>query len=272
MSVRLPVLAAVALIVAAGFISLDSEVHPLDSKHFYATVILALAVVVQRASGVQAWLSRPRSARKERIEAAAQGTLINLCTSRTVTGELLELRVHVWEVPLWYRKLFPYKFRNFLRKMRTGSPDSTILTLRPTLGRTAALGLLKQAPSGVRFRKGEGLVGVCITNNDRGEYLALDTSSAPYCDALNAATEATWQNYGTAVTHNLSLADARKLSHSYGQVIGRVVQDVHSGEAIGCVTVSVKTCEANVFDFKTDSKFLESITALAQNVALELAA
>jgi hypothetical protein len=204
--------------------------------------------------------------RKECIEALAQQTLINLCENHTVTRDMMDLRIHVWEVPLWYRKVFPYRIRTFLRKKQRDSNAPTKWTLRPTLRRTAALGLLKQAPSGVRFRKGNGIIGVCIAKNDHSDYIYLNISSTIYRRALHAATEDRWRNYGSEVTHNLSLSDAQRLSHSYGQVIAKVVQDSGTGEAIGCVTVSVKTPDPTEFNLKTD-QFLNSLTNLALGVA-----
>jgi hypothetical protein len=267
MSVRLTVLAAVVMIVWAAVIGLTSSVHPLNKTHFVAAAVVVVALVIQRVSTVQAWLSGPKNNRKERIEAAAQQTLINLCAGRVVSADLMDLRVHVWEVPLWYRRLFAFPLRNFLRNICGKSRNSTTWTLRPTLSRAAALGLLKQPPSGVRFQKGVGLVGVCIANNDRSEYLTLNVNSAPYKRALHAQSEAEWKGWGPQITHNLDLEDARKLSRSYGQVLAKVVQDVRSGEAIGCVTISAPPSSIGVFNFRADRAIRENLTNLAQGVA-----
>jgi hypothetical protein len=265
-SIRLAVLVAAVIITWAAVIAVTSSVHPLNKTHLVAATVVVLAVAIQRLSAVQAWLAKPRQVRKEGVEALAQQTLINLSMDRPVTRELMDLRIHVWEVPLWYRRLFPYSFRNFLRNMRRDSRDAITWTLRPTFNRTAALGLLKQAPSGVNFRKGNGIIGVCVANNDHGEYLALNVSSDTYRRALDSDTEEQWRAYGKEVTHNLSLTEAKRLSHSYGQVIAKVVQDSVTGEAIGCVTVSVKSSNPSAFDLKTDF-FLNSLTDLALGVA-----
>jgi hypothetical protein len=137
-------------------------------------------------------------------------------------------------------------------------------TLRPSLRRVAAIGLVKQAPSGVPFRKGVGLIGVCIANNDRGEIIKLNISDPRYDEALNATNENDWLEFGPEITHNLALADARKLSHSYGQVIGKVVQDTTSGEAIGCATVSVRDTTKEI---ATKETFRRNLTDLAISVA-----
>jgi hypothetical protein len=266
MSIRVTVLATAVIIVWAAIIGVTASVHPLNKIHLAAATVVALGIAIQRLNAVQTWLTKPRNIRKERIEALTQQTLINLCMNREVTRELLDLRIHIWEVPLWYRKIFPYHFRGFLRSMRRGARDSTTWTLRPTLNRAAALGLLKQAPSGVRFRKGNGIIGVCIANNDHGEYIALNIASSTYRRALHSKGDEEWRSHGAEVTHNLSLIEALKLSHSYGQVIAKVVQDSTTGEAIGCATISVKTTNPAVSDLRTDL-FLNSLTDLALAVA-----
>jgi hypothetical protein len=272
MSIRVSVLVAAAVVVLAAVITLDPVAHPLKNVHFYSGVILAASVAIQRMNGVQSWLVKPRSSRISQIELFAQQTLLNLCEGRTVDRELTELCIHVWEVPLWYRRAFPYQFRVFLRRRtHIGSPDSTRWIPRPTLNRVAATALMPRPPSGISFRKGIGLVGLCIASNDRTEYLTLNIASAEYRNALNVASEAQWRRLNPKLTHNLPLADALKLSRSYGQIIGKVVQDVDSGEAIGCVTVSVKTTSAKEFNFKTDIQFRKSVTDLSVSVALILA-
>jgi hypothetical protein len=92
----------------------------------------------------------------------------------------------------------------------------------------------------VRFRKFTGLIGVCIGNNDRSHFMILKTSTPEYEQALQSPNEEAWKAHGTAITHNLPLKDALKLSHSYGQVVARVIQDPNTGEAIGCATISIR--------------------------------
>jgi hypothetical protein len=271
MSIRLSVLVAAIVVILAAIITLDPVAHPLKNVHFYSGAVLAAAVAIQRMNGVQSWLAKPRSSRASQIELFAQQTLLNLCTGRTVDTDLTELCIHVWEVPLWYRRALPYKLRAFLRRhAHIESPKSTRWIPRPKLTRVAATALIPRPPSGISFRKGVGLVGVCIASNDRAEYLTLNIASMEYRNALSSRDD-DWRKLSPKVTHNLPLADAQKLSHSYGQVIGKVIQDVHSGEAIGCVTVSVRTTSAKDFNFKSSAEFRKSVTDLAVSVAPILA-
>jgi hypothetical protein len=172
-----------ALIIAwAGLISIHSSFSPLNPSHALASAILTAAVAIQRMGSIQKWLGTPHVKRKDSLNAFAQQTLINLCMSRTVTNDLLDLRVHVWEVPLWYRRVFPYTVRNNLKRMVRRRPLKIFSSwaVRPALRRVAAVGLLKQAPTGVRFCKGTGLVGVCLATNDHAQLVTLRTSDTRY--------------------------------------------------------------------------------------------
>lgn len=262
----------VAVLVAAA-VSIGATLQPFRPLPFLATVLLAVGVVVQRISVVHKWLSTSRNRRKEGADILAQQALVDLCNGRTVTPELLELSVHVWEVPQWYRRIFPFALRDSLKRL-IASKRSRLLThwtLRPSLQRVAAVGLTKPTPSGVRFRKGLGLVGVCVANNHRNQLVTLRTASTKYKRALESETEEEWSAYGPGITHNLSLADARKLSHSYGQVIARVVQDPASGEAIGCVTISLTAKSLRTLQITSDPSCKRIVTDLAISVAIVIA-
>ena len=270
---RLAVLVAALVVAWAALINIHTSFSPLSAPHAVASAVLAAAVAVQRISSVQKWLSRPRSKRKEHVHTLAQQTLMNLCMGRKLTPEIMSLSIHVWEVPLWYRKLFPYRLRCSLKKMVKRRPLRVFSKwlIRPALHRVDAVGLQKPIPSGVRFCKGTGLIGVCIANNDRSEYLALKVSDPRYTEALGVQTDDEWQAYEPAVTHNLSRQDALKLSRSYGQVLARVVQDPDSGEAIGCVTVSVRDDHTQAVQIARDGDFKRKLGDLAESVADVLA-
>lgn len=107
MSIRVPVLVAAAIVIWAAIITVDPVSHPLGNVHFYSGVVLAAAVAIQRVNGVQSWLAKPRNSRTAQIELFVQQTLLNLCIGRTVNRDLADLCIHVWEVPLWYRRALP---------------------------------------------------------------------------------------------------------------------------------------------------------------------
>ncbi|MEV6636758.1 hypothetical protein AB0M54_39080 [Actinoplanes sp. NPDC051470] len=260
---------AIAVVVMAAVATLVGSQAPLSKPSAVASAALVAAVAVQRINGVQRWLGAPKSRRREQVDVLAQQVLIDLCMNRLVTAELLELRVHVWEVPLWYRRIFPYALRLRFKEMAKKRQFRFLATwaITPTFKRVAAVGLYKAPPSGVRFQKGVGIVGVCLANNDRAEVLTVSTADRRYRHALQAADEAKWQTYDPKLTHRLPLRDAQKLAHSYGQVIARVVQDAESGEAIGCATISLKQATPATIGLTTGEEFKRKLIDLARGVA-----
>lgn len=253
---RLVVLAAVAIILWAAFISVANSFTATNYVQFAASTVLILAVAIQRINGVQRWLASPKNRRKQLVEVVANQALLNLCYSKPITAELLELSVHVWEVPLWYRRLFPFAFRVRLKKTIRRKPLRFFAKWqwRPVLNRVVAVGLIKQVPSGVEFRKNVGLVGVCIANNDRSSVLKLRTGNATYRTALGASDENAWKQHGASVTHNLELKDAVVLSRSYG-----------------CATISVKSNGPQAIRLTTSPEPLRHLLNLANNAANSLA-
>jgi hypothetical protein len=70
-TMMLIIFAAIVIIIWAAFINIGESFHPLDETRFLASVILILAVSIQRINGVQKWLSNPMSNRKQNIEMGA---------------------------------------------------------------------------------------------------------------------------------------------------------------------------------------------------------
>jgi hypothetical protein len=270
----LSLLGAFIVIVLAAFIAINDDVKPVKTPELLATIVLALAVVIQRINGVQRWLAMPKSRRGRLIEGIAQETLAKLCMDRVISDALLELRVHIWEVPIGYRKIFPYKLRVWLKRLlpKTKFPKlSNARIIRPTMKRLAAAGLQKQGPTGIRFKKGDGIIGLCVANNDRSEILSVDISSPEYEAALALTDEESWRQQGPDITRNLSLEDAKRLANSYGQVIARVIQDVDTGEAIGCVTISVRDTDDPSLQIVNDQTIKRSLIYCAMSAANSLA-
>lgn len=172
---RIAVAGAGVVTVWAASLTFGDSFHPMSPPRLVASAVLTSAAAIQRVDSVHKWLASPKGKRKDQASHFAQQTLINLCNSREVGPDILGLTVHVWEVPLWYRRTFPYRLRQSLRKavLKKGLRIFSKWLLRPSLVRVAAVGLVKPNPSGVRFCKGTGLVGVCVANNDKAEFISL---------------------------------------------------------------------------------------------------
>jgi hypothetical protein len=265
---RVAMFGAIAIVVMAALVALFSSQHPLTKPSAISSVVLIAAVAIQRINGIQRWLAAPKMRRRDQVEALTQEALIELCMNKRLSADVLEFRIHVWEVPRWYRRLFPYNFRIRLKAIVTKAPFRPFSkwVIRPTLNRVASVGLTKVPTTGIRFRKGVGIVGACLAANDRAEFLTLDISDATYKQALDAPDEATWTSYGTKITHGLSQKDAKKLSHSYGQVLARVIQDPHTGEGIGCITISVKDPKPSVLPVVNGEQIRRKLSALSAGV------
>lgn len=262
-------LVAVLVVLWAAFISIQHSIVLSSTSGLIASVALTLGTTVQRISGVQRWLNTPKTRRERLVEGYAQQALSDICRGREITDTLLELRIHIWVVPIWYRKLFPFQVRERWKELvlKDRFPRISRLTLRPTLRRMAAVGLQKPIPSGVRFKKGQGVIGVCIANNDSSEILSVNISSNDYKEALAVSNEAEWRDKGVDITHNLSLAHAKRLAKQYGQVIARVVQDASSGEAIGCVTIGLQATNDPELQIVTNVEIRRRLKICAQTVA-----
>jgi hypothetical protein len=205
----------------------------------------------------------------KQVESLAQQTLFNLCAAEAPAAALHDVRLHVWEVPLWYRKAFPYELRRFLRNASLKlSSTPTKLTLLPSFERIAAIGMVDFEPTGVSFRKGIGLVGVCVAQNDPSKFLVLDTEDQEYRDALGSANELDWRSRGSEITRNLSLDDARRLANSYRQVIALVIRHLNSDEAIGCITVSTKSPSSRSLPLAQNDFIKDDLITLAESISV----
>ncbi len=266
---RAVILVAGAVVILAAYVGVKQSVNPVHPLGVIATAVLFVGVVIQRLNGIQRWLSSPTDRRKEHIATLAQQALLEVCENRQISKELLHLVIHVWVIPIWYRRLFPFRIRRYLKNLST-QPRMLFLgrwVIRPTLVRAAAVGLQKPSTSGIRFKKGYGLIGVCIANNDPAEFITLDIANARYRKALKAASDKEWESFGPEVTHSIPLNEARKLSHTYTQVIAKVVTDPESGEALGCVTASLREPLTPAYKLDQDDRARHSVTDLSLALA-----
>ncbi len=263
------VVIAVLVVIAAAAFSLVESLQQLTFWKVAAAVTLTLAALVQRVNAVQKWLSGPRDWRKEQVDQLAQQMLINVARDKFLSAEVLSLVVHVWTVPRWYRRLLPYRVRCAWKTCVSWKPFVRFnkWIIRPAFQRVVAFGLIRRMPSGVKFKKGRGLVGICVLNNDQAEFVTLSIDDPAYQRALRTKNSKTWKSLKPTLTHNLDHNDAVRLSHSYAQVIGHVVQS-KSGEAIGCVTISSSHAKLAAAHNLIDSTFVRTeLKALALGVS-----
>jgi hypothetical protein len=149
------------------------------------------------------------------------------------------ISMHVWEVrPWWLRTVLPFAVR---RRIAEWLSEDTVTRWGRRLTYLKCLAVYRMDPqpsSGVRFRKGKGLVGTCVEKNKRGKALFVDLESPGFQSAI--ASEGSWTNASPTITMHLSYREARTLAERYGQAAAWVIQD-ESGEAIGGLTMSLPT-------------------------------
>ena len=104
-----------AIVIAAAVVGINSGLVPLMPAQLLATIILVMAVLTQRIHRVNRWLSAPRDQRESMVKVLAEQVLIELSQDPELLGEIPQLHVHVWEVPLWYRRLLPYGVRRSVK-------------------------------------------------------------------------------------------------------------------------------------------------------------
>ncbi|MCU1387846.1 MAG: hypothetical protein JWL72_1184 [Ilumatobacteraceae bacterium] len=151
--------------------------------------------------------------------------------------DLRKISLHVWEVPRWYRRFFPYRLRVALKKH--AGPWLQKLRLRPRLVLVSSQRFDFQSSLRIRFRKGTGLVGTALAHESlpgRESALFVDFKSQEFQAALSS--ESSWERASADLTRRLPYGDAMRLSRRYGQAVALTIQEP-SGEAVGCPTFEV---------------------------------
>jgi hypothetical protein len=203
-----------------------------------ATKAAAAAVTVSavlQALALLSWLAGVDPNIGRELHELLENRLVAASRAGALTGDLSAVTLHVWEVPLLYRRLFPYAFRQALRRLFAASVQEWAYC--PRLLRVGEGGLRHLAPSGVVFRKNRGLVGISLQASDRENIHRVDFEQPEFLQALIDG-EALWrERNGDKITRRLRFSDAKKLAERYSEALAVVVQHPKSGEAIGCLTI-----------------------------------
>lgn len=220
----------VVLVVAAVFIS-STGVH----DHSVLRIVAAIIVALPGAVGVR--LGR-RNARE--VNAMLTKKLRDLVRHPMIRTQehvdALAMSLHVWEVPVWYRVLFPYWLRKWAKRFFSEDFREDH-GRRPKLDRTGYMSFDRKPPSGINFRRNKGMVGVCLDRNQPGVPVWVDFESPKFQEAL--ASNESWNSAGNDITRGLRYDAAKSLAERYSRAVALVVQDESSGEPLGCLTWSL---------------------------------
>ena len=204
-----------------------------ETLRIVSAVIAALPGALALATNVRG-LSGPSDETKQRVRRILQSAVVDLAKKEIAGTEIVQISLHVWLVPPWYRFLFPYQLRRRVANRSTKQPWLRRLRISPTLVCMARYRVQPYDPSGLTFRKGIGLVGRCVAHNQAGVIHVVKLGTPAFKAAL--VDEKRWKAAHTTTTQNLSLEAGRSLAGLYSEAAALVIKDA-SGDALGCVTI-----------------------------------
>jgi hypothetical protein len=206
-----------------------------------AVVILATGALMQLWSVIGGALGIGKHTNPI-IDGLLRNQLLTLHQRDYFPGKLMNVSLHVWQVPLWYRRLFPYRLRYRLKWLVYRSPLSPDwrrrVSIRPHLMKVGFDQFVREPATSVSFRKGHALVGYCIAENDPRRVFYADLDETSFRDLIGAGSES-WKKDQSTEKWRLHYEEAVALSRKYGQAAAIVLQNLDNGEAVGCLTLSL---------------------------------
>lgn len=250
--------ALLGFLVAAGVVvvglatPIPTELADKKWVWWLAVALVGLSSFIQLVSGLKSWPGG-RSEREAEVHKHLRVLLRRLHELEVLhSSHYYMLSLHVWEIPKWYRRLFPFALREKLGAVRRRLDRIAVLqqlNFRPSLTLVAWYSHRKGfKTSGVKWRKGEGIVGKLLTQQDPGVSLAIDYESPEYVELRERPD--LWDDSPDGVTLGLQHDLFLKLASKYGQVVG--VQVAGRGwEPIGALTLEAAEgyqCDLNSED------------------------
>ncbi len=223
---------ALTLIVATVLLATGKHA---DSTLLGAAVVVGIAAAIQVYAALDARFHWKREAVDRNVTGALRQALLECIKSSDYPGDPTKLSLHVWEIPAWYRHMFPFPLRRALKHKFSLSVQQR-RALRPKLRRVAADRIEPLPQLDIEYRKGIGLVGQCVADNEPDRIHVVNFDTSPYATALRDSTG--WKTASPRLSRNLEYQDAQKLYERYGQAMAIVISTA-AGEGIGCVTLEV---------------------------------
>jgi hypothetical protein len=222
-----------------------------------AGAAIAVSAALQFMAVLSDWLSSKEKPVRRDIEGILFNRLSVLYGNGTLIGNPASISMHVFEVPIWFRRIFSYKFRFRLREVFPLWIQK--MAWRPALVRVGEAGMRRLPSSGVIFRKGYGLVGVTLQANETNNVYWVNFNDRELTEALSRGPKA-WKNEPKELTQNLRYEAARRLANRYSEALALVVQD-DTGEALGCLTI--EAMQGSSFDLHSNAALLAELGATA---------
>ena len=230
---RLVKLTFAAILVWATYTVTEKGIHSSSASLKVAATAIAISAALQFIAVANDWLSSNIIPVRRRVEQVLHNRLSALYRTGILTGNPSVISMHIWEVPIIFRKIFPYSFRQRLRIIFPRRMHR--LAWRPRLVRIGEGGMRRLPPSGVSFRKGYGLVGIALQDNEHDSIYWVNFNDPSMQEALNRGAEY-WQTAPKELTQNLRYPAAARFAHRYSEALALVIQDTDTGEALGVLT------------------------------------
>jgi hypothetical protein len=226
-----------AILAWATYAVTETGVHSRGLALKVAGGAIAISAALQFVAAADDWLASNTTPVKRRVDRVLLNRLSALYRTGTLVGNPANISVHVWEVPFFFRRVFPYGLRKRLRAIFPKSVQK--LAWRPRLVRIGEGGMRRLPPSGVSFRKGNGLIGIALQDNEHDSVYWVDFEDDDLKDALEGG-QTHWKGMPEELTQNLRYLAARRLARRYSEALALVIQDADSGEALGCLTLEAE--------------------------------
>ena len=228
-------IAAVAIAFAAAtyviILDIGSDI-PLLGR--VSTVVVA-AISVLELSDRLLWGHIPFQRRRRRATVAAREALNDIYSSQTLTLDYQLMSIHVWEVPRWYRFLFQFRFREFLRRHINDRH-----AYRPHLRRLAHYCADPADGARHKWRKTEGIFRQAMgrDHRNRNPVAEIDYRRQEYADLAAANDEEAWDQAHPRLTLGMSYEQFLSVYEKYAQVVAIGLR--RNGENVGCLTLEAR--------------------------------
>ena len=199
-----------------------------------AGAVIAVSAALQFLIVVGDWLSFDEEPVKRVVEKILSNRLSAFYDSDTLTGNPATISMHVFEVPILFRRIFHFKLRSRLRRVFPQWMQK--MAWRPGLVRVGEGGMRRLPPSGIVFRKCYGLGVIALQDNEYDNIYWVNFDDGELISALGKGPK-TWKDESAELTQNLRYQAAKRLANRYSEALALVIQDSTSGEALGCLTI-----------------------------------
>lgn len=217
--------------IAASVILATGEEHS-NAVQIAAALVVGLPGAATAMLSVSQLVGRPPRGTRLRVKRALKSALVDLNQDRNFHGDISQVSMHVWVVPLFWRIVVPSSIRK-KSKVKSRLPK----WLRAPLIRFASYRLEYHGRSGIsRYRMGFGLVGICAAINTRNQHQIVRFYSHEFQEALLSDTA--WDESRLEINRGLSIDQGRNLARRYSQAAALVLQS-NGGAPIGCVTLEL---------------------------------